>query len=132
MHRFKQIVVAVVAMLSMVAMPAATVAYAAPAPVFADSVSDACKGIQLTGGGCQPAAGQKVNKTLATVVNLLSSIVGVIAVIMIIVSGFKYITAAGDANKVASAKSTLIYAIIGLVVVAMAQVIVRFVINKTT
>jgi hypothetical protein len=48
---------------------------------------------------------------------------------MIIIAGFKYITSGGDTNKVASAKSTLTYAIIGIVVVALAQLIVHFVIK---
>ena len=48
---------------------------------------------------------------------------------MIIVSAFKYITSGGDSNKVASAKSSLIYAIIGLVIVGLAQFIVNFVIE---
>jgi hypothetical protein len=55
-----------------------------------------------------------------------------VAVIMIIVGGLKYITSGGDSNNVSSAKSTIIYAIIGLVVVALAQFIVQFVLNKVT
>jgi hypothetical protein len=57
-------------------------------------------------------------------------LVGVVAVIMFIVGGFRYITSAGDSSKVSSAKNTLVYAIIGLVVVALAQAIVLFVLNK--
>jgi hypothetical protein len=51
---------------------------------------------------------------------------------MIILGGLKYITSGGDAQKVASAKSALIYAIVGLVIVALAQAIVRFVLGKAT
>jgi uncharacterized membrane protein YuzA (DUF378 family) len=65
-------------------------------------------------------------------VNIFSLIVGIVAVIMIIVGGLKYITSGGDSNNVSSAKSTIIYAIIGLVVVALAQFIVQFVLNKVT
>jgi hypothetical protein len=50
---------------------------------------------------------------------------------MIVLSGFKYITSGGDANKVSSAKSSLVYAIIGLVIVVLAQVIVHFVIIRS-
>ena len=57
-------------------------------------------------------------------------IVGVVAVIMIIIGGLKYITSSGDSNNVSSAKNTILYAIIGLVVVVLAQVIVRFVVTK--
>ena len=63
-------------------------------------------------------------------VNLLSIIVGVVAVIMIVFGGFKYITSGGDSNNVSSAKNTLIYDIVGLVIVALAQVIVRFVLSN--
>lgn len=66
------------------------------------------------------------------VVNYLSIAVGIIAVIMIVFAGYRYITSGGDASKVASAKTTLIYAIIGLIIVALAQIIVKFVINETT
>jgi hypothetical protein len=59
-------------------------------------------------------------------------IVGVAAVIMIIIGGFRYITSSGDSASVNSAKNTILYAIIGLVIVALAQVIVRFVLNQVS
>jgi len=51
---------------------------------------------------------------------------------MIIIGGFKYVTSGGDSTKISSAKSTIFYALIGLVVVALAQVIVRLVLTKAT
>jgi len=57
-------------------------------------------------------------------------VVGIVSVIMIIYGGFKYISSGGDSGNVQSAKNTIIYAVIGLVVVAMAQFIVQFVLNK--
>jgi hypothetical protein len=98
--------------------------------------SNLCNGSNFTissgtGGSCAKGGDiSSVNKTLTKAVNIISAVVGVIAVIMIIVGGFKYITSGGDQNKIASAKSTLIYAIIGLVIVALAQIIVHFVINQ--
>lgn len=71
-----------------------------------------------------------INNIIKTVINIFSWIVGVVAVIMIIVGGFRYVTAGGDSNNVSAAKNTIIYAIIGLVIVAMAQFIVQFVLNK--
>jgi len=73
-----------------------------------------------------------VNGIIKTVINVFSFVVGVVAVIMIIVGGFRYITSGGDSGNVSSAKNTIIYAIIGLVVVALAQFIVQFVLNKVT
>jgi hypothetical protein len=51
---------------------------------------------------------------------------------MIIYGGFRYITSGGDSNGVTAAKNTILYAIIGLIIVALAQIIVNFVLNKTT
>jgi hypothetical protein len=80
-------------------------------------------------GGCN-ANDTGVQDVIKTVINILSVVVGVVAVIMIIIGGFKYITSSGDSNNVASAKNTIIYAIVGLIIVALAQVIVHFVLSK--
>lgn len=74
----------------------------------------------------------KINQIVHTIVNLLSAIVGLVAVIMIIVGGFRYITSGGNDTSVTAAKNTILYAIIGLVVVALAQIIVRFTLSKLT
>lgn len=74
----------------------------------------------------------KINNLIHTIVNFLSAIVGIVAVIMIIVGGFRYITSGGNDTSVTSAKNTILYAIIGLVVVALAQLIVRFTLSKLT
>jgi uncharacterized membrane protein YuzA (DUF378 family) len=73
-----------------------------------------------------------LNGVISAVLKVLTAIVGVAAVVMVIISGFRYITSGGDAAKVGSAKSALIYALVGLVLVALAQVLVRFVFNKAT
>jgi len=75
-------------------------------------------------------AEERVNGIIHLVINIFSLVVGVISVIMIIIGGLKYITSSGDSGNVTGAKNTILYAIIGLVVVALAQVIVRFVLAK--
>jgi cytochrome bd-type quinol oxidase subunit 2 len=72
----------------------------------------------------------KVNSTIKLVINMFSIVVGIVAVIMIVLGGLKYITSSGDSNNITSAKNTILYAIVGLVVVALAQFIVRFVLGK--
>ena len=67
---------------------------------------------------------------IKTVVNVLLWAVGILSVIMIIFSGFRYITSAGDASKTKSAQSTLIYSVVGLIVAIMAWAIVNMVINR--
>jgi TRAP-type C4-dicarboxylate transport system permease small subunit len=49
---------------------------------------------------------------------------------MIIIGGFRYIVSGGDQTSVTAAKNTIMYAIIGLVVVLFSQVIVRFVLTN--
>lgn len=80
---------------------------------------------------CTSKPTTSLDDTIATVINVLSSLVGVIAVIMIIIGGYRYITSGGASDKVTSAKNTLLYAVIGLVIVALAQVIVKFVLHHT-
>jgi lysylphosphatidylglycerol synthetase-like protein (DUF2156 family) len=73
-----------------------------------------------------------INTTLGNIINIFSVVVGVVAVIMIVVGGFRYITSGGKQESVSGAKNTILYAIIGLVIVALAQIIVRFVLNKAS
>ncbi|HEX5447647.1 MAG TPA: pilin [Candidatus Saccharimonadales bacterium] len=114
------------------------------APAFAQSPQDQinnglCTGSNLqftsTPGACSVVGGEatsKINNIIHTIVNILTAIVGIVAVIMIIVGGLRYITSGGNDTSVTSAKNTILYAIIGLVVVALAQLIVRFTLSKLT
>lgn len=75
-------------------------------------------------------ANEKLNRIISEVINLFSIIVGIVAVLMIIVGGFRYIISGGDTGNVTSAKNTILYAIIGLIVVVFAQFIVKFILGK--
>lgn len=75
---------------------------------------------------------ERVTRIISQVIDIFSVIVGVVAVIMIIVGGLKYITSGGDSGNVTGAKNTILYAVVGLIVVAFAQVLVRFVLNRAT
>jgi len=76
-------------------------------------------------------AGTSLTTFIGKVLNILSVVVGAVAVVMIIVGGFRYTTSGGKEEGVKGAKNSILYALIGLVIVALAQVIVRFVLNKT-
>lgn len=108
-----------------------------PATVMAeqDINGKLCEGANLKVGapeGCDTDAENGVNDLLEDVINIFSFVVGVVSVIMIIIGGLKYITSSGDSGNVQGAKNTILYAVIGLVVVALAQVIVKFVLSKAT
>ena len=91
-----------------------------------------CGACQANGtlDNCQPGGASKsLSDTIATVINILSVFGGVLAVIMLIVGGFRYIVSSGSSEATKSARNTILYALIGLVVIATAQLIVHFVIN---
>jgi Type IV secretion system pilin len=96
------------------------------------SVRDACSALSsISSAGC--SNGNSTVKSIArAVVEVLSFVIGIISIIMIIISAFRFITAGGDTNNVAAAKNTLIYAIIGLVIAVLAQFLVHNVLNTAT
>lgn len=116
-------------------------------PVLSGSVAYAgneilestCKGARLdlsspgAGGSATDCTadgpGANLTRIIMTIINIISVIVGAVAVIMIIIGGFRYVTSGGNDSSVASAKNTILYALIGLIIVALAQVIVRFVLT---
>jgi hypothetical protein len=72
------------------------------------------------------------SSVIKKVINIFSIVVGAVSVIMIIIGGFRYIVSNGDSNGVSGAKNTILYAVVGLVIVLFAQVIVRFVLTNVS
>ena len=68
---------------------------------------------------------------LTRVFNIVLSVMGALALLMLVIAGLRYTIAGGDANKVADAKRMITYTIVGLVVIALAASIVNFVIGRT-
>lgn len=101
------------------------------APSCNDNLKDsAICGIDTSSGGT--AKGTSFKSVVSDVVSVLSYIVGVVAIIMVIVGGFRYITSGGDSGKVSSAKSSIVYALIGVAVAALAQFLVHYILHKAS
>jgi len=99
--------------------------------VFASTPQqEVCQGVGAASGRGNCQSDISLTRVIKNVINIFSVIVGIVAVIMIILSGFKYITAAGDSGNITSAKQTLTFAIIGIVVTALSQFIVWFVLDN--
>ena len=97
--------------------------------VYADSAADLIKqGADSTGQQDSRSAGDIAKD----VVNIMFFIVGVMAVIMIIWGGIRYVLSAGNSAALTSAKNTIMYAVIGLIVASLAYTIVNFVINTVS
>jgi hypothetical protein len=100
-----------------------------------NQVGQLCNGATLnvntsSPGTCDNSSGGAISNLLKFVLNIFSILVGVTAVIMIVVGGFKYIVSGGESSRVSGAKDTILFAIVGLVVVALAQIIVHFVLSS--
>ena len=63
------------------------------------------------------------------VINLILGILGIVAVIMIIIGGIRYTTSGGDSAGIKSARDTIIYAVVGLVIAILSFAIVNFVLD---
>ncbi len=103
---------------------------------FDASKNQACEGLKVGDEfidcGSEAQSGGGVSSIMATVLNVLSLVAGIIAVVMIIIGGIKFMTSRGDPSATASARNTIIYAIVGIIIVVLAQSIVFFVLKKTT
>jgi hypothetical protein len=124
----KRVLIFVTALLCLL-MPASAV-YAAYNPL-----ENACKSGGGTAGstactsdGTDPISGK--NGILKKASLVLAILGGVAAIIIIIIGGFRYVTSAGDANKAASARNAIVGAIVGVVIIAAAEVIVIFVVSR--
>lgn len=68
----------------------------------------------------------------ATVTNIINAVIGIlatIAVIFVLIGGIQYMTSGGDSGKIKTAKNTILYALIGLVVCVLAFAIVNWLIG---
>ena len=130
MNRIKALILSVVATFGLM-VPAAV-----PALAQVTANDNLCAGVDFNDETecdeiTEDAEGT-VTSLATTIVDIFSLIVGIVAVIMIIIAGLRYITSGGEAQNVTNAKNTILYAIVGLVVVVFAQTIVKFVITKLT
>lgn len=96
--------------------------------------------IDCSGKAAQSAVCQDKNKTedpvtgrnglIMKIVNIIAYATGVIAIIIIILAGLRFVTAGGGTEDVSAARRTLIYSVVGLIVIVLARTIVAFVLSK--
>lgn len=68
--------------------------------------------------------------TLAIVLNVLFVVIGAMAVLMVVIGGFRYIRAGSNETIVAEAKRQIVHALVGLIVAVSAAAIVNFVLER--
>lgn len=120
----------------MLMVPALAFGVSLVAPVASPVSAQAATSIQ---DGVNASKGTGVTGTLfgegsifTIIVNILLFIIGAISVIMLIIGGIKYTVSNGDSSQVTSAKNTILYAIVGLVIAFLAFAAVNWVLGSLT
>ncbi len=108
------------------------------APTFA--VDESLGLVELTGDGTSVEnpenalqLGQtSLQETIASLINTFIGLLGIVAVIIILIGGFQWMTAAGDTEKIDGAKQMIYAGVAGLAVILAAYAIATFVIEQLT
>ena len=101
-------------------------------PAYAACTSGATcveEGLIATG---DTGGSKEIGPIIKDIVNALLFILAAVAVIMIVIGGIKYTISQGDSSAITSAKNTILYSVIGLVVAILAYAIVNFVVDRLT
>ena len=127
MQKIRSVVLSFAVLIGLVAPIASSVS------VYADTATTCSSPADCISKGPDSIKSGDTDKSLQDyikiIVNVLLFILGAIAVIMIIIGGIRYTTSNGDASATKSAKDTILYAVIGLIVAILAFAIVNFVIG---
>ncbi len=106
-------------------------AVALPAqPAFAQTCTDAKDCVTKGANNVRTGASRSLPETIQQITNVLLFLLGAISVIMLVVGGFKFVTSGGSPEQVKSAKNTIMYSIVGVVVAIVAYAVVDWVIRQ--
>lgn len=118
---------AVPALMLGLAFMTATPAHAAPTCEDYTNDSTIIDATECAKGNSQPTSLFSAGGVFEVVTNVLLFLIGAIAVIMLVIGGIRYTVSGGDSKAVESAKNTILYAIVGIIVALLAFAIVKFV-----
>jgi len=71
-----------------------------------------------------------IRETIASIINVALGLLGIVAVVIILLGGFKWMTAMGNDDAIKKAKQLLIAGVIGLVIILTAYAIATFVLGS--
>lgn len=124
---------------SLLIVPVLALGVSVVAPVFQPVNTYAQGADGGLAGGATSAKGEDQQENLfgpdglfQTITNVLLFVIGAVSVIMLIIGGIRYVVSGGDSSAVTSAKNTILYAVIGIVVAILAYAMVNFVITSFT
>ena len=121
-----------ISVLALSAVAVGTTLFLASTPAAAIFDGTVQSGVDAARGTDVPSTLLGDGGVLTTVINAMLFIVGFLSVIMLIFGGLRYIISGGNSAAVTTAKNTILYAIVGLIIAIFAYAIVNFVIGSVT
>ncbi len=115
---------------SLAATFAIAAAVAIPAVTFAQTTAADPYGVNAVGDSGLALSGGDVRQTAARLINVALGFLGIIAVIIVLIGGFKYMLSGGDQSKTEEARKLIVSGIIGLAIILSAWAITSFVMSR--
>lgn len=116
--------------LSLTTMFALALAVATPLQVSAATGTLQVSDLGLSYGADTGLGNTDVRTTIARIIRVAMSLLGIVAVVIVLIGGFKWMTAGGNDDQVGEAKKWIFSGVIGLVIILSAYALASFVINQ--
>jgi hypothetical protein len=128
MRSLRTLVLELVMLLTTILVLSSTGSAAAAVNIFptcqTDNTPEVCKDVST------PSTTDPVILVIKAAMEVISFITGAAAIILVIISAIRFVTSGGQPEAVAGARSTIVYALVGVVITVLAQSIIAFVLNK--
>lgn len=85
---------------------------------------------QKQAAGCTVDKDQSISTNLTHIIDAAIAIVGILAVLIIVIAGQRYVVSGGDSAKIKQAKDMILYAVVGLIIASLTWAIMNFVVNN--
>lgn len=112
----------IITMVCLVAM-----AFSTPKLAFADTAPDACTFNSTSTEICNPIKAKDAKELLVQIIEIILGIIALVAVTVIVISGFRLVISQGNESQVKAARNAITYAIVGLAVSALAYSIIAII-----
>lgn len=100
------------------------------APLQANAILDVNKDLGLDKAVDTGLGNQDIRTTISKVIKTAMSLLGIIAVVIVLIGGFKWMTAGGNDEQVGEAKKWIFSGVIGLAIILSAYALASFIINQ--
>ena len=95
-----------------------------------DIITKLAAGVNVSNGsGNQVTSNDELINNITNILSAIIGVLGLVCVVVMIIGGINYMTSAGDSGKVKTAKNTILYGLIGLIICALAFAIVNWLIK---